>query len=77
MGAGSGSPGSALPGSDALVVRAASVTEVARVAGDPALEDCAAWLLGAFAAVEAIKTATGAGTPAVLDPNIVLSREVG
>jgi hypothetical protein len=62
---------------EARTVDAASASEVARVAGDSALEDCAAWLLGAFAAVEAIKAATGAGKAAVLDPSFVLSREVG
>jgi hypothetical protein len=79
--AGVGSPqpsGSDLqPGPRELVVDAALGTEVARVAGDSELEDCAAWLLGAFAAVEAIKAAVGAGTPAALDPEFVLSREVG
>lgn len=73
--AGVGSPARA--STEELVVDAACVSDVARVAGDAELEGCAAWLLGAFAAVEAIKAATGAGTPAALDPDFVLSREVG
>jgi hypothetical protein len=51
--------------------------DVERTAGDGALEDCAAWLLGSFAAVEVIKAAAGVGTPAVFDPGFVLAREVG
>lgn len=58
-------------------VPVASASQVAQLAGDPALEDCAAWLLGAFAAVEAIKAAAGAGEPAALADDFVLSREVG
>lgn len=60
-----------------LDVSAASQAEVERVAGSAALEGCAAWLLGSFAAVEAIKAAAGVGTPAALDPKFVLAREVG
>jgi hypothetical protein len=60
----------------ASVVAIASTGRIAQVAGDPALEDCAAWLLGALAAVEAIKSASGVGTPAVLSDDFVLSREV-
>lgn len=58
-------------------VQVATAERVAQLAGDPALEDCAAWLLGSLAAVEAIKSASGAGTPAVLADDFVLSREVG
>lgn len=58
------------------VAAVAAPARVAHVAGDPALEDCAAWLLGAWAAVEAIKAATGVGSPAVLGDDFVLSREV-
>jgi hypothetical protein len=39
---------------------------VRALAGDPALEACAAWLAGSFAAVEAIKAVTGVGIPAQL-----------
>ena len=46
-----------------LLVRRA---DVERWAGEPALEDCAAWLLGALSAVEAIKQAIGAGEPSSL-----------
>ncbi|HEX4355499.1 MAG TPA: hypothetical protein VHZ95_21385 [Polyangiales bacterium] len=42
-------------------------------AGDDALIECAAWLRGAFAAVEAIKQVAGIGTPRTLDPQLVLS----
>jgi hypothetical protein len=61
---------------EARVVNAASASVVSRVAGDPELEGCAAWLLGAFAAVEAIKAAAGVGAPAALDADFVLAREV-
>lgn len=67
-------PTAALP---AVSVRAASSEDVAQVAGDAALEGCAAWLLGAFAAVEAIKVAADVGTAGAIDPEFVLSREVG
>jgi hypothetical protein len=46
------------------------------LAGDPALLECAAWLSGAFAAVEAIKQIVGVGAPARLDPELVLTAEV-
>jgi hypothetical protein len=60
----------------ARVVNAASASDVSRVAGDAELEGCAAWLLGAFAAVEAIKAAAGVGAPSALDADFVLAREV-
>jgi hypothetical protein len=71
--------GARVPGADAnqVAVRVASAERVARLAGDPALEDCAAWLLGALAAVEAIKAAAGVGTPGTADSDFVLSSEVG
>lgn len=53
-----------------------TAADVQRVAGDRELETCAAWLLGAFAAVEVIKQTVGAGTPAALGSEFVLSREV-
>jgi hypothetical protein len=65
------------PGAATVYVSAASAQDVARLAGDPALEGCAGWLLGAFAAVEAIKAAAGVGTPAALETDFVLAREVG
>jgi hypothetical protein len=49
------------------VVPVADVASVRALAGDPELETCAAWLAGSFAAVEAIKTIIGIGTPAQLD----------
>jgi hypothetical protein len=64
-------------GAATVSVNAASTPEVARVAGDPALEGCAAWLLGAFAAVEAIKAAGDLGTAAAFEADFVLAREVG
>jgi stage V sporulation protein SpoVS len=38
--------------------------EVRAAAGEPELESCAAWLLGAWAAVEALKEQLGVGRPA-------------
>jgi hypothetical protein len=61
----------------AVVLAAASRSEVAALAAEPALEECAAWLLGALTAVEAIKTSAGAGTPVALDPEFSLAAEVG
>lgn len=71
--------GAHVPAADAreVAVEVATAGLVAHVAGDAALEDCAAWLLGAFAAVEAIKSAAGAGTPATVRSDFVLSSEVG
>lgn len=48
------------------VVPVADQPSVRALAGEPELEACAAWLAGSFAAVEAIKTVTGIGTPAQL-----------
>jgi hypothetical protein len=59
-----------------LEVDTASTPVVERLAGDAALLECAAWLSGAFAAVEAIKQIAGVGTPGRLDPELVLSAEV-
>jgi hypothetical protein len=61
--------------SSGLVV--ASSREVAARAAEPELEECAAWLLGALTAVEAIKAGAGAGTPVALDPEFSLAAEVG
>ncbi|MET0385065.1 MAG: hypothetical protein ABW321_03855 [Polyangiales bacterium] len=44
-------------------------------AGDPALEECAAWLHGAWAAVEVVKARVGVGTPAALAHDWVLNAE--
>jgi hypothetical protein len=63
-------------GSNEIAVALPDAGEVSRVAGDAALDECAAWLIGAFAAVEAIKSASGAGTPGSLDAGFVLAREV-
>ena len=48
----------------AAEVEVATRTGVRDLAGDPVLEDCAAWLAGAWAAVEAIKRCAGIGTEA-------------
>jgi hypothetical protein len=53
----------------------AASDQVVRVAGDPLLEDSAAWLLGAWAAVEVIKRLSGAGTPAEPPRSLVLAAE--
>jgi len=47
-----------------IEVEVATRTGVRDLAGDPVLEDCAAWLAGAWAAVEAIKRCAGIGTQA-------------
>ena len=60
-----------------VVLAAASGREVAARAAEPELEECAAWLLGALTAVEAIKASAGAGTPVALDPEFSLAAEVG
>jgi hypothetical protein len=49
---------------------------VKAMAGEPLLEEAAAALAGAFAAVEAIKAVTGAGEPAALPANFVLNRDL-
>jgi hypothetical protein len=41
-----------------------SAAEVAATAGDPALQACAQWLLGAWAAVETVKECAGLGSAA-------------
>jgi hypothetical protein len=63
---------------DAAVVPVAlpSAARVGEVAGDEALADCAAWLLGALAAVEAVKQCAGVGEPGQLDARFVLNAEV-
>lgn len=50
--------------------------DVQTLAGDPALRDCAAWLAGAFAAVETIKRCVEVGRRAQLDPELRLNAEV-
>ena len=63
---------------DASVVLAAvSSSEIAARAGEAEFEECAAWLLGALTAVEAIKTSLGAGAPVALDAEFSLAAEVG
>jgi hypothetical protein len=63
-------------GEPAWVVPVANRAEVERVAADPALEECAAWLLGAYAAVEAIKAQTCAGAAADFPSDYALGAEV-
>ncbi len=48
------------------LVPVADEPSVRALAGEPALEACAAWLAGSFAAVEAIKAVIGVGIPAQL-----------
>jgi hypothetical protein len=57
-------------------VLAGSTEALHALAGDAALLECAAWLSGAFAAVEAIKQIAGVGAEARLDPELVLTAEV-
>lgn len=69
----------AVPGSTpdaARTLRLPTREAVARLAGDPALEGCAAWLLGSLAAVDAIKQVLGAGNQTPCTPAFVLSAEV-
>jgi molybdopterin/thiamine biosynthesis adenylyltransferase len=48
---------------------------VSRMAGDASLTQAASVLAGAFAAVEAIKASVGAGRPATLPRELLLSEE--
>ncbi len=48
---------------------------VRALAGSPELTHAAAWLVGAFAAVETIKEVCRAGQPAKLDPAFTLATE--
>ncbi len=59
-------------GEDGEPVALPDAAAVARLAGDPALADAAAAVLGAFAAVETIKRITGAGAPADFPRGLVL-----
>lgn len=47
-----------------------------RLAGEPLLQEAAAALAGAYAAVEAIKSLTAVGTPGALSEDLVLNLEV-
>lgn len=66
-------PAEATP--DAVRVPVASRPEVARWAGDEALEEAAAALAGAFAAVEAIKATVGTGEAGTLPEHLSLAGE--
>lgn len=55
---------------------AVSCSDVASCAGAPELEDCAAWLLGAWTAVEAIKASAGIAAELAWDAKFSLL-EVG
>jgi len=59
-------------GGPALPVEIETSAAVHALAGDPLLYDCAAWLAGAFAAVETIKRAASAGVEGRLDPALTL-----
>lgn len=54
--------------SASLPVHVASQAEVEATAGHPGLQACAEWLLGAWAAVEAVKRCVGVGSPARTPP---------
>ncbi|HKU39045.1 MAG TPA: hypothetical protein VJR89_12880 [Polyangiales bacterium] len=56
---------------------AMSCGDVAACAGTPELEACAAWLLGAWTAVEAIKASAGIAAPVALSAEFSLVVEVG
>jgi hypothetical protein len=56
----------AVSGQGPLRVALPDDAAVAALAGDPRLHDAAAWLAGAFAAVEVMKQALGVGTPGAL-----------
>ena len=63
-------------GFDARGVEPGDVKAVQALAGRPELEPAAAALLGAFAAVEAIKQVIGAGEPGALPPALSLAGKV-
>lgn len=45
-----------------------SAAQIEELAGEPALQACAEWLVGAWTAVEAIKQCVGVGSPARSGP---------
>jgi hypothetical protein len=53
-----------------------SISDTRDLAGDELLEDCAAWLAGSFAAVEALKRVVGVGRPAQIPAGFILNGEV-
>lgn len=61
--------------SDALAVDVPDAATVERLAGSALLVDAAATLAGAFAAVEAIKAAVGAGRAARLPADLALAKD--
>jgi hypothetical protein len=65
--------GVSLSRDDARTIAVGDATVLQATAGAAALVDCAAWLQGAFAAVEAIKQIAGVGSASALDPQLVLS----
>ena len=60
----------------AVAVAVPATPDLQRTAADPALEDCAAWLRGAWAAVEATKQSVGAGSAADFPSDYRLGAEV-
>ena len=56
-------------------IAGASPDHVAARAGDPSLEEAAAFLIGALDAVEAIKAVLGVGTPLALAETLTLGQE--
>jgi len=65
----------ASPNHAALVLQLPHAAAVDAVAGVPALREASAFLLGAFAAVEAIKQITGAGSAGAFPLDFVLAEE--
>ena len=61
---------------ESLELGVGSTAAIEQLAGDPALHECAAWLNGAYAAVEAIKRIAGVGSPGRLDADLSLISEV-
>jgi len=57
------------------MIASASPAHVAARAGDPSLEEAAAFLIGALDAVEAIKAVLGVGAPLCLPETLTLGQE--
>ena len=65
----------ASPNDAASVLQLPHAAAVDAVAGEPALRESSAFLLGAFAAVEAIKQITGAGSAGAFPLDFVLAEK--
>ena len=60
----------------AIDVETRTPDAIRALAGDDALADCAAWLDGAFTAVEAIKRIASVGGPGRIDDDVSLTSEI-